>query len=188
VSPSTLGPPSPSSSPSSSPRLPNINLSDFAQAFPSIDELDELHGLQLQSVPTGAGIDAAKASLDFSNEGSSLPVPVRSFPVLSVDPGPRPSSTPITPTISTLVSRPASPVHLSIKPSNLSLPSKSPARPKSPLPVSNIVYPKVLYEYMNQIGYKVLLLDVRTRAEFEKAHIRGDAVVCLEPSVLLREK
>jgi ubiquitin carboxyl-terminal hydrolase 8 len=40
--------------------------------------------------------------------------------------------------------------------------------------------------YRNEL--KVLMLDVRTRDEFNCEHIRGDAVVCIEPSVLLREK
>jgi len=34
--------------------------------------------------------------------------------------------------------------------------------------------------------FKVLVLDVRNRAEFEREHIKADAVVCIEPTVLLR--
>ena len=34
----------------------------------------------------------------------------------------------------------------------------------------------------------VLMLDVRTREEFEKERIKADAIVCIEPSVLLRDK
>jgi len=41
---------------------------------------------------------------------------------------------------------------------------------------------------MHNIGYKVLILDVRAREEFEKEHIKASAVVCLEPLVLKREK
>ena len=48
--------------------------------------------------------------------------------------------------------------------------------------------PRELYNYMYKNGLKVLMLDVRTREAFDNEHIRGDAVVCIEPSVLLRDK
>lgn len=32
------------------------------------------------------------------------------------------------------------------------------------------------------------MLDMRTREEFEKERIKADAIVCIEPSVLLRDK
>lgn len=41
---------------------------------------------------------------------------------------------------------------------------------------------------MHNIGYKVLILDVRSREEFEKERIKASAIVCLEPLVLKREK
>jgi len=41
---------------------------------------------------------------------------------------------------------------------------------------------------MYQHGYKVLVLDVRNREEFDREHIKADAIVCIEPSVLLRER
>lgn len=43
---------------------------------------------------------------------------------------------------------------------------------------------------MHNIGYGVLILDVRLREEFEKEHIKTktSAIVCLEPLVLKREK
>jgi ubiquitin carboxyl-terminal hydrolase 8 len=43
-----------------------------------------------------------------------------------------------------------------------------------------------LHDYMYRNELKVLMLDVRTREAFDREHIRGDAVVCIEPSVLLR--
>lgn len=46
----------------------------------------------------------------------------------------------------------------------------------------------MLHEFMYQHGYKVLLLDVRNREEFDGEHIKADAIVCIEPSVLLRER
>lgn len=47
--------------------------------------------------------------------------------------------------------------------------------------------PRELHDYVYRNELKVLMLDVRTREEFDYEHIRGDAVVCIEPSVLLRE-
>ncbi|EDR14496.1 uncharacterized protein LACBIDRAFT_305145 [Laccaria bicolor S238N-H82] len=51
---STFGPPSPSSSHASSPRLNNFDLTSFTLTFPSIDELDELPGFNTPSVPNTA--------------------------------------------------------------------------------------------------------------------------------------
>ena len=45
-----------------------------------------------------------------------------------------------------------------------------------------------LHNYMYKNELKVLILDVRTREVFDYEHIRGDAVVCIEPSVLLCNK
>lgn len=59
---------------------------------------------------------------------------------------------------------------------------------KRGLPVTNSVFPKKLHEYMSRPGYKVLLLDVRSRDEFDTEHINADAIVCIEPSVLTRDK
>lgn len=50
------------------------------------------------------------------------------------------------------------------------------------------LFPKTLHECKHNPNLKVLLLDVRTRENFEREHIRGDAVVCIEPSILMRGK
>ncbi|KAH9832545.1 uncharacterized protein C8Q71DRAFT_258180 [Rhodofomes roseus] len=190
---SSFGPPSPSSSTSSSPRMSHMSLSEFATSFPSIDELEEHDVLKLPSVPTGSSAGRADKS-PF--------IPPR-FPVLPMDPGPRPSSTPIPPTIDTFNSRPASPARSPLsptvprKPSGLSLrssssrspvlPPSTPSSEKGPDgPVTTVLFPKTLMEYSKRPNFKVLLLDVRTRAEFEREHIKTDEVVCIEPSVLLR--
>ncbi|KAH9945764.1 cysteine proteinase [Amylocystis lapponica] len=191
---SSFGPPSPSSSASSSPRISHLSLSDFTQAFPSIDELDEMEGLKLPSVPTGIVGASSRHSPDVR------PIPSKPFPILPMDMGPRPSSTPIPPTIDSFNSRPASPMRSPLsptvprKPSGLSLrstPSRSPIiapstpfieKPDLPSPLT----PRTLLEYNNRNNFKVLVLDVRTRQEFEREHIKVDAVVCIEPSVLLR--
>ena len=63
------------------------------------------------------------------------------------------------------------------------------SKPELPkLPKSTLCIPKELYDYMHNIRYGVLILDVRPREEFEREHIKASAIVCLEPLVLEREK
>lgn len=122
-----------------------------------------------------------------------------------MDMGPRPSSTPIPPTIDTFQSRPSSPMRSPLsptvprKPSNMALNmassnlQRSPVIPSTPtaeraeLPFKTL-YPKTLYEWRYKPNFKVLLLDVRTREDFEREHIKADAVVCIEPSILMRDR
>lgn len=195
VSPSSFGPPSPVSTPSSSPvhtflptlpsapQLPppsrSLSISSTEAKFPSISELDE--SFALPSAPTGfpAG----------SGSGTSIP---RELPVPPGDPASfrnylpidRPSSTPVTPTLNSFVSRPASPSKPAVpsKPSALS--THAATSTKAPLPNSGTAFPKDLLTYLRE--YNVLLLDVRNRADFDKAHIKVEAVVCVEPVVLMR--
>ena len=174
VSPSTLGPPSPTSSPPSSPRTNHLTISEFSQAFPSIDELDELHNL-VQPAPADVPNGPGKRS---------------PFLVASIDLDPRPSSTPVPPTITGFMTHPSSP---GVSKTSNHGPNRSPVLPSTPsadrpeVPVGNVVSPRRLHDCLSK-GYKVLMLDVRNRAEFDKEHIKADAVVCLEPSILLREK
>ncbi|KAF8216733.1 hypothetical protein K438DRAFT_1953639 [Mycena galopus ATCC 62051] len=179
VSPSSFGPPSPVSTPSSSPvhmfnqTLPSTvtvppmspsrsySISSTEAKFPSIDELDE--SFTLPSVPRELPIPP-DSSTSFRNY---LPIE-------------RPSSTPVTPTVSSFVSRPGSPSKP--KPSGLS--NHAPATSKPALPLNGTCWPKNLQEYLRE--HNVLLLDVRNRDDFEKAHIRHEAVVCVEPVVLGR--
>ena len=55
-------------------------------------------------------------------------------------------------------------------------------------PNMNVAEPRELHNYMYKNELKVLILDVRTRESFDYEHIRGDAVVCIEPSALFRDK
>lgn len=64
--------------------------------------------------------------------------------------------------------------------------SGSPLVPPAELHVKSMAEPRELHDYMYRNELKVLMLDVRTREAFDREHIRGDAVVCIEPSVLLR--
>ncbi|GAW08073.1 Ubiquitin carboxyl-terminal hydrolase 4 [Lentinula edodes] len=60
----------------------------------------------------------------------------------------------------------------------------------TPIPQKNTRTPRELYNYLRE--HKIILLDVRERAEFEKGHIepgkesKGVAWVCVEPDVLRR--
>ncbi|KAL4065925.1 hypothetical protein V8B97DRAFT_1865268 [Scleroderma yunnanense] len=188
---SSLGPPSPVSSDSSSPRLSHPSVAEFSQAFPSIDELDELDPLRFPAVPQGSIADTDSLFSRVDDAELIIPPRLKSFPSLSIDPGPRPSSTPITLTMNSLMSRPASPA-ITSKPSinnfaSSSLSSKpSPQGEKPVLPNSNGVTPRQLFDYLHTANLNVLLVDIRTRAEFETEHIKGGAVVCLDPSVLTR--
>ncbi|KAL4251575.1 hypothetical protein ABKN59_006688 [Abortiporus biennis] len=205
---SSFGPPSPTSSASSSPHHSHLSLSEFAQTFPSIDELEEANGLHLPSIPTGTSTGSRSSKHSISPhraEGPPIYAP-KAFPVLPLDPGPRPSSTPIPPTIDTFVSRPGSPATRSPlsptvprKPSALGLnkqTSRSPLIPSGSITPNmekrelsfTSLFPKTLHECMNKQNFKVLVIDVRTREEFEKEHLKADAIVCIEPSVLLRER
>lgn len=185
---------SPTSSTSSSPHMTHMTVSEFTQAFPSIDELDEFQS------------NASPAVTGYVEPQSPMLAP-KAFPSIPLDPGPRPSSTPIPVTIdATFVSRPASPAQsrapfspvVPRKPSNLQLNQQgsrsplippavpSPGQEKRELPFTTL-FPKTLHEYLHKPNYKVLVLDVRTREQFEAEHIRADAAVCIEPTVLLRD-
>ncbi|KAI0738660.1 cysteine proteinase [Daedaleopsis nitida] len=208
---SSLGPPSPPSSTSSSPRMSMLSLQDFTQTFPSIDEIEEMDVLKLPPNVTGTSSTGSRSSKPSISDPRANGLPPlmhpKPFPVLPMDMGPRPSSTPIPPTIDTFQSRPSSPMRSPLsptvprKPSNLSLNATTPSssyqkspviRPMTPtvekaeLPFKSL-YPQMLHECKDKPNFKVLLLDVRTRDEFDREHINADAVACIEPSILLRD-
>ncbi|KAL0060484.1 ubiquitin-specific protease doa4 [Marasmius tenuissimus] len=217
VPPSTFGPPSPTSSPSSSPKLSNTLSEFNTQfpSIDEIEENATFTLPSVPTGrSTGSNHSASSKSSKLGGESSPIsPTPhaaLRNFIV----PMERPSSTPITPTANNFTSRPASPSAaqpkptIPIKPSNLSTStsastaatignghhhpiSSSPSysngilSAKSDIPKKNTATSKELKEYMKD--HKVLLLDVRERAEFDKGHIRASgaaAVVCVEPSLL----
>ncbi|KAH8995056.1 cysteine proteinase [Lactarius hatsudake] len=180
VSPSAFGPPSPTSSASSSPRTSFLTPVEFSQAFPSIDELEEIDGRRAAARTVSLHHGPAVPILPADHSPN---IGTKSFPVLPVDLGTRPSSTPITPVADHFASRPASPVKRTLGIRG----SSSPLMPSAELHVKNMAGPRELHDYMYRHELKVLMLDVRTREAFDYEHIRGDAVVCIEPSVLLRD-
>ena len=48
------------------------------------------------------------------------------------------------------------------------------------------IMPEELFEAMKQKG-SVLIIDIRSREEFDEGHIMSSSTICIEPSVLLRE-
>ncbi|KAK0472308.1 hypothetical protein EDD18DRAFT_1232052, partial [Armillaria luteobubalina] len=224
VSPSSFGPPSPASTPSSSPLSSQYNLSEFTQTFPPIDELDETPSFQRPSVPTcistsssrwskhgRKGLSPVSPGFRVSSSHKS-PSPLKSLTLLqhalhnSTNRIERPSNTPITPIMNSSTSRPRLPskTKATLKPSNLSssctLPvpnsysnftsplsnsSTSPAPLINGKPVSNSLLPKDLMGLPT--GAKLLLIDVRDRADFQREHIKRDAVICIEPTILRRK-
>ncbi|KAH9930213.1 uncharacterized protein B0H18DRAFT_1116912 [Fomitopsis serialis] len=172
---SSFGPPSPSSSTSSSPRVSHLSLSEFATSFPSIDELEEHDGLNLHSIPTGSSGGRADRSPFYAHtsydrhlqQPSSIP---RALSTLS-DSAPQAVRT-LTPFVRVKIA------------CTSSIDSLSENQVDSLVTTS--LFPKTLMEHNKRPNYKVLLLDVRTRSEFEREHIKTDTVVCIEPSVLLR--
>ncbi|TBU43823.1 cysteine proteinase [Dichomitus squalens] len=214
---SSFGPPSPSSSTSSSPQMSAPTLQDFTTNFPSIDELEEMEGMKIPPNPTGASSSGVRTSSRKPSISHANGVPPifhpKPFPSLPMDMGPRPSSTPIPPTIDTFQSRPSSPMRIPVsptvprKPSYLSMNTtmsssyssnlstsvpRSPVIPPTPiaekaeLPFKTL-FPQTLHEWRDKPNFKILLLDVRTREEFEREHIKASAVVCIEPSILQRD-
>ncbi|EAU90391.2 ubiquitin carboxyl-terminal hydrolase 4 [Coprinopsis cinerea okayama7 len=177
VSPSSFGPPSPSSSPSSSPQF---DIQGFSQTFPSIDELDEHPAFSLPSVPTGINGEIHKPTPKPLANGDAGPSPLTSFRNYAVHIE-RPSSTPIPPIGNSFASRPGSPSRSPFKPSNLT----SSSTPKIQIPNTNSALPKDLLNYIRE--YNVLLIDVRNREDFDKEHIKASAVICVEPTILKRE-
>nr|GAT54986.1 ubiquitin carboxyl-terminal hydrolase 4 [Mycena chlorophos] len=164
VSPSSFGPPSPVSTPSSSP------VQAYTPSLPTAPPMTPSRALSISST------EAKFPSISELDETFPAPRDIPDYNFLPID---RPSSTPVTPTVSSFVSRPASPAKPAIphKPSNLSAAKPSP-------PTNGSAFPKDLLTYLRE--YKVLLLDVRNRADFDKAHIKVEAVVCVEPVVLAR--
>lgn len=55
------------------------------------------------------------------------------------------------------------------------------------LPPRSTISPPALAEWV-ETGYKILVLDVRTREKFENERLPLDAVVCIEPSILMRSR
>ena len=195
---------------------PSVEFHQYFPTIDELEEMENLNVTDNDHSPSTP--QHPHTILNGASQPIPIPIPTKPFPALPFDLARPPSSTPIPPTHDVLMSsRPPSPAvrpplspTMPRKPSNLSLsssvqpllapstslstipsPGSSPRSDKQELPKlpkSTVCTPRELYDYMHNIGYKVLILDVRPREEFEKEHIKASAIVCLEPIVLKREK
>lgn len=75
-------------------------------------------------------------------------------------------------------------------PSGSTAPTSVPSKRRVSLPEGDIISVEELVKYQ-QIGTKdcrILLIDVRSRAEFEDGHILSSATICIEPDILQRPR
>ncbi|CAG8769560.1 15325_t:CDS:1, partial [Acaulospora colombiana] len=204
-----FGPPSPTHSSGSSgdedddiqvprvhdgPRSPPVRSpSEFSRAFPPIDELNERDPAPaMPSIPTGA--PGKTVTSPNGHPPNGIPWKAKAFPaVMNMEP--RPASTPIPIKRLSAGSRPQTPGQYVGSPTQAYLPSQASPRtngihePTSnvDLPLTNAITPQKLNSLLETRGLNILLLDVRSRDEFEKERINHDAIVCLEPLVLSRQ-
>lgn len=201
--------------------------SQFAQSYPSLDELDKAQASDLPSAPTSAPGDDSMLPSAPSHAPGRRPLPNPPAPPNDLTIGrdvPKPFSiesprkAPPQPPASSSSSavgspskpRPARPA--SLVPGSSSSASAPKARPmtgpsdqqvgtKPSLPRGNHIKVEELWQALNpgfervgegsesrmvrKRGLEILLLDLRSRQEFEKGRVAPDAV-CLEGSVLLR--
>ncbi|KAJ3928107.1 MAG: ubiquitin carboxyl-terminal hydrolase 4 [Lentinula lateritia] len=181
--------------------------------------LDGSTPFTLPSVPTGRSTNSNRSVAPLASPVPATPgtphAALRNFMVPVVE---RPSSTPSTPfrgSGSIWDSRPGSPTPTSTSKAPPVVPNKPSALSNSrsfygnfddPIPITGRTsptsldpspsingtspLPSELYNYLRE--HKIILLDVRERAEFEKGHIelgkesKGVAWVCIEPDVLRR--
>lgn len=71
-------------------------------------------------------------------------------------------------------------------------PTSAPANEKrrTPLPEGDIITVEELVKYQ-RIGskeFRILVIDVRSRPEYEEGHILSSATICIEPDILQRER
>ncbi|CAI4219944.1 unnamed protein product [Parascedosporium putredinis] len=61
------------------------------------------------------------------------------------------------------------------------------SKPPMLIPETPAITPEQLYDLMRSRSGDILLIDVRSREDFESGHILSQHTICIEPSVLLRE-
>lgn len=184
--------------------------SEFASAYPTIEELDQMDPDEVlfpsvprhdpgqkpilptngretptpKKKPNGVAINPLHSSL-YNHEqrpASTPPIPINSARMNGFShspPSPRHTRYPS--------GSPLNPAYNSPK-TNSKTSSGSPDGPSSAdIPITNSITPRRLFELLES-RLNILLLDVRTREQFDQERINHDAIVCLEPSVLQREK
>lgn len=179
---------------------PIVGLDDFASSYPSLDELDARQDWVLPSVPLTEPGSSSQSSPAVSSTfqsplHSAIPNP---SPVHATLPTPdipskrhpsrerhlRPASTPTIPFLSNTSKPRSSPLSSPI--STESVPALKAGNKPLELPTASSVFPHQLAEW-HRAGYKLLILDVRTREQFENQRLSLDSV-CIEPSILMRQR
>ncbi|POR34431.1 Ubiquitin carboxyl-terminal hydrolase 5 [Tolypocladium paradoxum] len=64
--------------------------------------------------------------------------------------------------------------------------SPVPEEAECQVPEGDTVTPEQLYEAMKGKG-SILLIDIRSRDEFDEGHVMSSSIICIEPSILLRD-
>jgi ubiquitin carboxyl-terminal hydrolase 8 len=205
---SSFGPPSPTHSAGSSPEEDDIQIprvhdhpvrspSDFSRTFPPIDELNEEKSM-FPSVPTHSpGSKPMTSTPNGANGHAPNGLPWKKFTSAALNMEPRPASTPIPIKRLSGGSRPTTPAHFVGSPGGSGYPSQNSPRgngfvvteqtpPRLDLPLANSITPQKLNSILESGGVNILMLDVRHREQFDKERINHDAIVCLEPTVLMR--
>lgn len=167
----------------------------FSTSYPSLDELDAQENFILPSVPSGdpgnsVGRTEQKSSVEPAPHGSLHPTPY--MPPLNDDLLNEHRAPQLQRDLAHVV-QPNTAV--TSGPSSLSVETRfDTTTPKlrgtlnlPGLPTTSSVFPKTLLDWI-QTGYKILLLDARTRDQFEKERPLVEEIVCIEPSVLMRPR
>ncbi|KAL8278990.1 hypothetical protein RQP46_008659 [Phenoliferia psychrophenolica] len=157
--------------------------SEFAGQFPSVDDLERTDFAAAASSPTwSTRHEGPFPSVPTSKPGAPpalshpLPPPPKPFDLQAAS-GPR---SPLRP----LESQPRPPPAQAAPP-----PPPTTTTKTFSLPFSSDILPADLYAYLEMAlgedgrGPRVLMLDLRTREEFDAGHVIGE-VVCLEPIVI----
>ncbi|KAH7105745.1 cysteine proteinase [Auriculariales sp. MPI-PUGE-AT-0066] len=162
---------------------------DFSQSFPSIDELEAA----FPSVPSAISATASNAFIPSSNTPRSS----RSQSAASATRfAYQPSSSSSSPAFDHAVALPST-SRPSSSGANIALSTTSASSPSNPtngarihkpeLPRSQILIPKHMKQLLDST-FKVLILDVRTRADFDCRHLRsgaGDPIICVVTSATI---
>jgi ubiquitin carboxyl-terminal hydrolase 8 len=151
--------------------------------YPSLSELEATFDNQPRTAVSESSHSLASAPLSDPRTGRSpLPPAPLPFEPLSLENQPM-----LSPNLTPASSRPPS-IASSASTSN-STPVPSSTNPSFSIPFTNEVLPAALYAYLDMAlgvtgkGPRVLLLDVRTRDEFDRGRIIGETL-CLEPLTL----
>jgi ubiquitin carboxyl-terminal hydrolase 8 len=156
--------------------LPKLGLVSDLPGLPKVP--DAIYSPARGTVSTEAGqLPSSTTRGLFSRTPSSASL---SFPNIAPSPHPLPSHPPPPPPLTTPLqtnglSQPAGPP-AATKKSTLSLPGDT-------------IGARELLELMKDKspGWQILMIDVRPRDQFDEGHIMWQSIICIEPSVLMRE-